>query len=55
METIFQAYDKSLANIRVFKYLGRLLLATYFDWPSVMYNLNKSRKKLECTLQVLVC
>ena len=44
-ETSFWEYGFPLANMEVFKYIGRIIPATHDDWISVVSNLRKSRKK----------
>ena len=42
--TAFHDYDRPLEIVSSFKYLGRLMTATNKDWPTVIDNLQKSRK-----------
>ena len=38
----FSAYRINLEIVPSFKYLGRVLSATYDDWPKVIQNLTKT-------------
>ena len=40
----FQAYGQPLDTVTSFKYLGILLIETYYDCPTVIVNLQKARK-----------
>ena len=42
-ETFFLAYGQPLGKTISFKYLGRLLSATYNDWPEFVAKLKKER------------
>ena len=44
MEVDFQAYGRPLVVVSEFKYLGRVLTASYDNWPEVVGNLGKARK-----------
>ena len=45
MDTLFQYYGRPITNVELFKYLVRLLVATYNYWPVVVENLFNSCKK----------
>ena len=40
-ERDFEAYGTPLEKMTEFKYLGRLIKAVYYDWPAVVYNLQR--------------
>ena len=42
-ERAFHAYGKQMKAVTEFRYLGRLLTATYDDWPEVAGNIRKAR------------
>ena len=42
-ERAFHAYGKPMEAVSEFRYLGRLLTATYDDWPAVAGNIRKAR------------
>ena len=44
-EASFRAYGRPLTNVMAFKYLDSILTATDSDWPTVVANLRKARKK----------
>ena len=44
-EASFRAYGRPLTNVMAFKYLDGILTATDSDWPIVVANLRKARKK----------
>ena len=44
-ETVFHAYGQPLENVSLFKYLGRMVSDDDNDWPAVVRNLKKARKK----------
>ena len=41
----FQAYRRPLETVTAFKYLGRVLTASYYDWLVVVDNLRKARSR----------
>ena len=41
----FQSYGRPLYMVTVFKYLGRVLTASYDDCPEVVKNLYKNRSR----------
>ena len=43
-ERAFQAYVRPLTTVTLFKYLGHVLTAVYYDWLVVVWNLRKARK-----------
>ena len=43
-ERAFEAYGAPIDSVLEFKYLGRILTATYDDWPPVVGNLRKARR-----------
>ena len=43
MEMYFRAYGRPLEAVSEFKYLGRLLTASDYDWPEVVGNLRKAQ------------
>ena len=43
-ERAFESYADPLENVSVFKYLGRLMTAVYYDCPAVVGNLQRARK-----------
>ena len=43
MERVFHAYGKPMEAVSEFRYLGRLLTATDYDWPAVAGNIRKAR------------
>ena len=45
MEINFRSYGCPLTNVADFKFLGRILMATYYYWPEVVANLRKSMNK----------
>ena len=48
-----QAYQRHLVAVLEFKYLGRVLTASYDNCTAVVGNLRKSRKRWERMLRVL--
>ena len=44
MEQAFKAYGELVEVVLEFKYLGRILMATYKDWLAVAGNLKKARQ-----------
>ena len=44
-DTYFPTYNHPLTNVDFFKYLGHILKDTDDDWPVVLANLRKARKK----------
>ena len=42
-EMAFEVYGKQLQTVPSFKYLGRILMAGYDDWPAVVVNLGKAQ------------
>ena len=40
----FQTYRRPLVSVTEFKYLGRVLIASDYDWTAVVGNLRKARK-----------
>ena len=49
----FQSYDIPLVAVSDLKYLGRVLTASDGDWPAVMVNLMKARKRWERMSSIL--
>ena len=45
METVFLEYIQTLENIGSFNSIRRILFDTYGNWPAVVANLRKVRKK----------
>ena len=39
----FHAYGKQMRAVTEFRYLGRVLTATDYDWPAVAGNIRKAR------------
>ena len=35
-------YGRQVSNVTAFKYLGRIIMATYNNWPSAASNLSKA-------------
>ena len=50
---VFEAYDGPLEMVIEFKYLGRILTELEDDWPAVVKNLLKVRKRWEQLSQIL--
>ena len=50
---VFQAYGRPLDAVLDFKYLGRVLTASYDDWPVVVENLRKVWRHWVCMLIIL--
>ena len=44
LERSFHAYGKPMEAVLEFRYLGRLLTATYDNWPAVAGNIKKARR-----------
>ena len=44
-ERAFEAYGAPLENVTVFKYLGRVMMEVDDDWPEVLGNLQKVRRR----------
>ena len=53
MERAFEAYGAPLENETAFKYLVRVTMKGYYDWPAVVGNLQKVRKSWERLLRIL--
>ena len=53
-ETAITKYGIPLAMVIYFKYLGRLLLEEDKNWPAVLSNLRKARRKWEWMTRVMV-
>ena len=51
---VFWAYWRSLMALLVFKYLGRVLTTSNDNWPEVVDNLMKARKRWEKMSRYLV-
>ena len=43
-ETAITVYGITLAMVKSFKFLGRILMVAYNDWPVVVSNLRKARR-----------
>ena len=43
-ERVFETYADPLENVTAFKYLGQVMMAGDYDWPTVVGNLHKARK-----------
>ena len=43
IDTALTIYGKPLMAVYSFQYLGRIILASEYDWPEVIYNLRKAR------------
>ena len=52
-ERAFKVYGLPLTTVTPFKYIGRILTASYNDLPAVVGNLWKLRKKWARTLGIL--
>ena len=50
---VLAAYICPLGNVPSFKYIGRILSALDDDWPVVIHNIRKSRKKWSRLLRVM--
>ena len=50
----FQAYGRPLEAVASFKYLGRVLTASDYDWTAVVSNLRKARRKWARFSRILV-
>ena len=48
-----QAYGQPLEVVSYLKYLGRFLTAPVNDWPMVVYNLRKARRKWDSMFKIL--
>ena len=53
-DTNFRDYGRPLTNMAFFKYLGRLLTATDYNWPAVVTNLRKAWRKWDWISWILV-
>ena len=53
-ERVFYARGVALETVPVFKYLGRHLSQDNSDWPAVLYNIKKARKRWAMVRKVLV-
>ena len=53
-ERAFEAYGAPIESVTVFKYLGRILTATDYDWPEVVGNLGKARRSWVQLSRVLI-
>ena len=53
MERAFRAYVQPLSIVMSFNYLGRILMSLENEWPELVGNLGKARKKWECMLRIL--
>ena len=53
-EAVITAYRIPLALVTPFNYLGRVLLAVDGDWPAVVSNLWKSRRKWARLTRVMI-
>ena len=53
-ERAITAYGSPLSQITSFKYLGRVLVAEDNDWPSVVHNLWRTKKKWERLTRVFI-
>ena len=52
-ERAFQAYGRSLESVTSFKYMGRIMRASYDDCQSVVGNLDKEMKRWACMSRIL--
>ena len=50
---MFEAYEAQIESVTEFKYLGRILTATDYDWLAVVGNLRKSRRSWRRLSRVL--
>ena len=48
------AYGIPLAPVTSLKYLSRFLSVEYYDWPVVVLNLQRTRKKWALLIRVLI-
>ena len=49
----FQAYGRPLVDVLDFKYLGRVMTASDDNWPTLVGNLKKARKRWERMYMIL--
>ena len=49
----FQAYSRPLVKVLEFKYIGRVMTVSDDDWPEVVVNLRKSRRRWERISRIL--
>ena len=52
-DTEFQAYISPLEKVKSLKYLGNPLTVTYYDWSSVISNIQELRKSWSRILSIL--
>ena len=49
----FQAYRRPLETVKAFKYFGRVLIASYYDWLAVFDILRKAWSRWEYRSRIL--
>ena len=53
-ERALESYGAPLENVTAFKYLGKVIIKVYDDWPAVLGNLQRERKSWGWLLRILI-
>ena len=53
MDVAFRAYMRPLETVKAFKYFGRVLIASYYDWLAVFDILRKAWSRWEYRSRIL--